>query len=218
MKKRTLGLKAVFAVFTVMVVCHSSLLHAQYFEGEVKYELSLLSKIDSLDSDDLVDKLGKIQTHYYKGSNFHVKYPSGDFKEFTIDSEQQKAYLLTSRNELQIANLSKRSFSYDLVKITPVTSKSRNGETLQRADLEDDYGNKIRVFFDPNIQIDPELAGALVLDLSSYYQKVQAVPLIIERETDQFIITMEVREIKSKAVNGNRFTKPNGNFQEIIID
>ena len=105
--------RSLMLAFCLSVFSYGSI-NAQYFEGEVKYDISIEAKIDSLDGSSLAYRLGGQQTYSFKGTNLRIDYPAGDFKIYLENPDLGRAYLLKKSGELQSANLTTKSYTYNI--------------------------------------------------------------------------------------------------------
>lgn len=178
---------------------------AQTFEGKIVYRNNYQSKLANLKSEQLNAMMGTKQDYYIKGSSYKSLFNGAFTKMQIYKGSENKSYTLTGKNDTlyfeDYSTNKDEAIKYELQK---------NKDTVMGipCDLLIVETKKSKTYFYYNNQynINPELFKQHTYG-NWYYSisKTKALPLKTVYETEQFILTSTVIEIKNQKLESNFF-------------
>jgi hypothetical protein len=189
-----LSIKVIIGVFLLISV-H---IKAQSFEGKISYNNYYQSKLANLKSEQLNAMMGTKQDFYIKGSSYKSVF-NGAFTRMQIyKTSENKSYTLTGKNDTLYFE------DYGINKDEAVKSELlKNQDTVMGIPCDvlivETKKSKTYFYFNYQYSVNPELFKQHTYG-NWYYtiSKTMALPLKTVYQTEQFILTSTVIEIKEQ--------------------
>ncbi len=183
---------------------------AQSFEGEITYQNDYKSKIPNLADQQLASMIGKQFDYYIKGNKYKT-ISNGSFLQWQIyNPAGNKMYNKMSNSDT--------AFWIDAgVNADSVIRSTINKNAVEILGLKCDElifickSGTQKYYFNSKLAIDPKIyLNHKYANWYDYVSRASAVPLKMEIENAQFIITSTATEIKPMKLNDNEFLLPPG--------